>query len=332
MNNYSLAERRETLAGLGVDPRAVALYLSLMSEHQAPTDPTSAPVGACADEEEHAAQVLLDLGLCVGTEGGLRVAPPQAALDALIRRREREIASATVDLARHRASVGGLLDEYVQAHREHLTDGLSILRGVEAVRAYLREMAERSSATTLSVMPELPPAESVAAGSAADAVSVGRGVALRSVVPARVSQQPAYWQATLAALERGVHIRLHPSPPFQCVIYDERIAVLPLSPDRVQDGAWVITEPGLVRPVVQLAEAVWTQAVPVAGTLEEGEGQRVREIFRLLAQGQKDDSVARRLSLSVRTVRRLVALGMVALGTDSRFEAGVMAQRLGWLD
>ena len=332
MNDNSLTERRDTLAGLGLDSRAIAMYLALTTSKPTAVDLTAARAGVDASDARQAAHTLLDLGLCTGTDRALRVAPPQAALDALIRRRERELASAVDDLARHRASVGGLLDDYVRSHQEDLTDGLSVVRGVEAVRAYLREMAERSSATTFSIMPDLPPAASVAAGTAADSVSLARGVELRSVIPSRVASQPEYWQATVAAAARGTQIRLHPAPPFQCVIYDERIAVLPLSPDSVQDGAWVVSEPGLVRPILLLADAVWAQATPLAGAVDEGEVCRVHEIFRLLAQGQKDDSVARRLSLSVRTVRRLVALGMTMLGTDSRFEAGVMAQRLGWLD
>jgi DNA-binding NarL/FixJ family response regulator len=59
---------------------------------------------------------------------------------------------------------------------------------------------------------------------------------------------------------------------------------------------------------------------------------RVHDVFRLLSRGLKDEAVARRLDTSVRTVRRLVAEGIQLLGSDSRFEAGVMAQRRGWLD
>lgn len=59
---------------------------------------------------------------------------------------------------------------------------------------------------------------------------------------------------------------------------------------------------------------------------------RVREVYLLLGQGHKDDAISRRMGISVRTVRRLVACGMEILGVDSRFEAGAQAARRGWLD
>jgi DNA-binding NarL/FixJ family response regulator len=52
-------------------------------------------------------------------------------------------------------------------------------------------------------------------------------------------------------------------------------------------------------------------------------------ILRLLSAGQKDETAARSMGLSVRTYRRRVAELMTLLGADSRFQAGVRARALG---
>lgn len=52
----------------------------------------------------------------------------------------------------------------------------------------------------------------------------------------------------------------------------------------------------------------------------------------MLAGGLTDEAMARKLGLSERTVRRLVSEPTERLGAASRFQAGVCAVRLGWLD
>lgn len=52
-----------------------------------------------------------------------------------------------------------------------------------------------------------------------------------------------------------------------------------------------------------------------------------RDIVRLLSEGLTDESVADRLDVSIRTVRRHVADLMVVLGASSRFQAGVLTEQ-----
>ena len=55
-------------------------------------------------------------------------------------------------------------------------------------------------------------------------------------------------------------------------------------------------------------------------------------ILRLMADGEKDEAISRRLSVSVRTCRRHIADYMAQVGATSRFQAGVIAARNGHLD
>jgi DNA-binding NarL/FixJ family response regulator len=51
-----------------------------------------------------------------------------------------------------------------------------------------------------------------------------------------------------------------------------------------------------------------------------------------MADGEKDEAISRRLSISVRTCRRHIADYMAQVGATSRFQAGVIASRNGHLD
>ncbi|WP_395298695.1 LuxR C-terminal-related transcriptional regulator [Kitasatospora hibisci] len=91
---------------------------------------------------------------------------------------------------------------------------------------------------------------------------------------------------------------------------DERLAVLP-------GGAQSAASPASSRPLDE-----------GAGTgLSAGE----RELLRLLSTGLTDDAAAKRLGISVRTVRRQMAALMGRLDAASRFEAGLKVAQRGWL-
>jgi DNA-binding NarL/FixJ family response regulator len=56
-----------------------------------------------------------------------------------------------------------------------------------------------------------------------------------------------------------------------------------------------------------------------------------RQLLRLMALGLPDAAIARRLSLGPRTLARRISDLYTLLGVDTRFQAGVTAERLGLL-
>jgi DNA-binding NarL/FixJ family response regulator len=55
------------------------------------------------------------------------------------------------------------------------------------------------------------------------------------------------------------------------------------------------------------------------------------DLLILLAAGSTDETAAKRLGVSGRTVQRVMAELMERLGAASRFEAGLRAKERGWL-
>lgn len=56
----------------------------------------------------------------------------------------------------------------------------------------------------------------------------------------------------------------------------------------------------------------------------------VRELLRLMGTGALDETIARELGLSARTLRRRITRLQRVLGARSRFQMGVVAAERGW--
>jgi DNA-binding CsgD family transcriptional regulator len=127
----------------------------------------------------------------------------------------------------------------------------------------------------------------------------------------------------------SVTVRHSPNPlPCGMLIVDEAIAVA-AGPGTASGGvAVVVEEPVLVQGLLCLFEATWAACIPATWdhpTPEE------RNLLARMAAGSTDESIARRLGISDRQVRRRIARLLKQLGVSSRFAAGAEAVRRGWL-
>ena len=90
-----------------------------------------------------------------------------------------------------------------------------------------------------------------------------------------------------------------------------------------------------------LFETLWRLSVPLhrpEPELGSRPDQRVdqpvlrdRQVLMMLAGGATDETIARQLGVSSRTVERRVRALLDRLGAETRFQAGVQAARRGWL-
>ena len=317
--------------GLAVGPERV--YRCLLSAQGAQTIDQIA--GALSVEPADVDAWLIDLvadELCVRDGTSVEAAPPHSALVRLFSRREEALAQAARRLHESRGRVDELLAAYLAGHRSRLTDKLDRVDSTEGVRAALRHIAGRATTSVLSVVAEVPPLRALEESLDSDRAALDRGVQLRCVYPSAMLDDPALAAVVRVQAASGAAIRLHPAPRLRALVIDDVTAVLPVDPVGARPGAWLVREEGLLAPVQALLTSIWASGFPLSAEVADAVAEaRIREVFHLLAQGVKDEGIARRLGTSVRTVRRLVADGMELLGASSRFEAGVMAARKGWL-
>jgi DNA-binding NarL/FixJ family response regulator len=78
-------------------------------------------------------------------------------------------------------------------------------------------------------------------------------------------------------------------------------------------------------------DVLWSLAAPISVNPSEPLDERDRAILTLMGLGATDDTIARRLGMSRRTVVRRTASLLERLGASTRFQAGVQAIRRGWL-
>jgi DNA-binding CsgD family transcriptional regulator len=119
--------------------------------------------------------------------------------------------------------------------------------------------------------------------------------------------------------------------PVRAIIVDTSVAIVVDS----GESAHVEHDEQVIARLCGVAEHLWNEGVEgrqqVAVPTDLQGAERAEHVLHLLSQGLTDDAVARRLGVSVRTIRNDVSSAMNVLEARSRFQAGANAARLGLL-
>ena len=137
-----------------------------------------------------------------------------------------------------------------------------------------------------------------------------------------------------AAMDRlvagGEQARALPVLPAKLAIADRRTALVPLDADDPTAAAVVVHGPALVGLLVVAFEELWRRAAPVSAATHDI-NPTSRRILTMLAAGAKDETIARHLGVTERTVRRHVRVILSRLGAKTRLEAALHARDRGWI-
>ncbi|MGP4014361.1 helix-turn-helix transcriptional regulator [Saccharopolyspora sp. 5N708] len=264
--------------------------------------------------------------------GALRPVSPQVGLAALLQRAETEITQRQRQIETARAAIAAMTAEY---HTTHEKDRVTHLTGLDEVRARLDELAHTAEYECVSFTPgaaQRP--DTHQAAKPANQTALERGVTIRSVYQDSFRNDLATLAYVRWLTELGGQTRSVPTLPMTMVIIDQRIALLPVDPSDTAQGAVEVQAPGLVAAAYSLFEQIWATATPFGApdpVDENGLTPQEIQLIRILAQGHTDEVAGRRLNLSLRTVRRMMAQIMDRLGAQSRFQAGIRAASRGWL-
>jgi DNA-binding CsgD family transcriptional regulator len=194
----------------------------------------------------------------------------------------------------------------------------------------LRLMLRTSRGDMLWLRPDAwaMPRESQVSELLAEAMATGRRS--RAIYPARALSEAPEALATRARL--GERVRVISEVPTRMFILGDAHAVLPEPIGFADEPRVHVRQRSIVAALTLWFELLWSRAAPVP-ELEAAAGRPDGRQFLLeqLMAGATDEVIARKLGISLRTVRRRVADLMSDLGVDTRFQAGVEAVRRGWL-
>jgi DNA-binding CsgD family transcriptional regulator len=316
------------LEAFGVGARGDRLYRAALREGRTTAPVLTRVLDWTPDEVDEELAPLVRLGLLAQIDGQIVALSPHLALGRLAELEARTVLSRERALAALRDAI----PEYAAEERGAELVG-SALQPVEVhtgpeVGAVVDSLIRSTTGEVLLIhpvewldRPGWPKRDTLIAREAAG----GRPV--RSIYPTEALHRPQ-WLATVREWAKlGEDVRLLPSPPSRLMVFGVQAALVPVEWGGSSPARRVIVRtPGVVDALRVLFEVLWRQSAQLPDTPPAGD-RRNTQILKLLAAGAKDETIARQLGLSLRTVRRRVAEQIGELGATTRFQAGVEAAR-----
>ncbi|WP_329194845.1 MULTISPECIES: helix-turn-helix transcriptional regulator [unclassified Streptomyces] len=331
----------------GLDSAAVTLYRwTIVHELLLPAALAQAAAETGLSEQECREAVRTLTGACLfqplpgggGQEpAGWQPVSPQAAAarllsdsDAALRAHEQALREQRQRIQDQREGLAALLPVYLQARQHAFPQGtIDHLPDKFAVRALLSDVIDSCRSEVLvSKHGGAFPAAALREALPRDVALLGRGIRMRSLYQHATRFDQATRGHAAQLIEAGAEIRTLPEVLPQMIVVDSALALLPAR----SGGALIIREPDLLAYLLDVFERDWQQATPFATgprAAHDISETMKQSILVLLAKGLKDDSIARRLGISLRTCRRHVSEILDGLDARSRFQAGVIAERQG---
>ncbi|KAA5834961.1 LuxR C-terminal-related transcriptional regulator [Saccharopolyspora hirsuta] len=202
---------------------------------------------------------------------------------------------------------------------------VDVVQDVEVVRSLLRKAAATCTSEVLSMQPGGGrSAHELAEARERDLELLGRGMRMRVLYQhtARFDQVTREHVALLAGA--GAQFRTAEALFARMIVFDRSVAFIPAD-DVVRGAAAVVRDPTLVGFFCSCFEHAWVAAkdFDARSRAVDSIGDDLKgEIVRMLIDGAKDDAIARRLGLSVRTTRKHIAQLMQRYDAASRFQFG----------
>ena len=260
----------------------------------------------------------------------LRAASPNLAVADLtlpLEEQARELTDRSERIRREFVALTPLYEKAVAAGSQLSTT--EILTDVREIRIRLAQLTSRVRHSTVAAHPTLPDVEGMRAGLELDAQLLRRGVQVRALFTHTVRRYHVAVEHLRAFTGLGAQVRTLSMVPARMLVFDGEVAVIPRSHEG-HDGAAILHEPPVIAFLVRLFEHMWGRSQELVDDQDETVVEQIElEILRELAQGRTDESVARRLGISTRTLRRYTTSLCDRLGASSRFQLAVAAMRAG---
>ncbi|MET0232822.1 MAG: helix-turn-helix domain-containing protein [Rhodanobacteraceae bacterium] len=256
---------------------------------------------------------------------------PDVAIEAKVRQREQNLRSV-------RAAIADFREE--TARRRSKGTHEQIVELITSRDAATLAFTQLSSATqhdvvTLQRAPVLVSslAEPCEPRNSVSGNVFAHGVRVRAIVDSEFLSLPGAVGRVRRDMESGEEVRAVATLPFKTIIFDHRIALVPLNLHDPDAPSLLVRSSALLDALYALFELLWERSTPIvfspSGVVESGATAEwapdAEQLVPLLAAGLNDKAIAQELRLSPATLARRVAGLMRAHNTRTRFQLGWMA-------
>ncbi|MEU4357363.1 LuxR C-terminal-related transcriptional regulator [Streptomyces virginiae] len=268
-----------------------------------------------------------------GNPAELTPVTPDVAAASLVAPAERHIRDLQQAVTDVRAKLLSLTPLYFEGRRvRNRLEAFDVITDVSRIQSMLNHLTQSCQSEMLTVQPGgARPAYALAQARESALTTLSRGVRIRTIYQHTARNDLPTRSYVREVSEQGAEIRTADEVIDRLIIYDREVAFLPerSAGDRTP-GAAIVREPTLVAFLCSVFEYLWDGASPyvVDSQRSPASSDELKwSIIRLMTKGYKDEMVARRLGMSVRTCRRHIAEITEELEATSRFQAGYNAAR-----
>jgi len=295
----------------------------------------AAELGLTAQELERSAAVLQELHLLRPLPGGpdgepgLAAVAPELAAASLLAPAEAELRRQLAEAERVRAELARLAPLYAQSGSRRAVEPLDEILELDTVIDLISTLTARCRTEVLTCQPGGPRAPHLLEQAfARDVAMIRRGVRMRTLYQHTSRRHPPTQEYVQRITAAGAEVRTLTALFGRMIAFDRETVIIPHHD--AYDGAVVVRDPSAVAYLCAVFDHSWTLADSYApATQAQGDSsldEIKQAIIRLLAEGMKDEMIARRLGMSLRTCRKHIAESMETLGASSRFQAGYLAR------
>lgn len=328
------------LEPFGVDREIESVYIALL-EHPAASAREIAELLGITESRVHSAfdeLARLSLVHASAEEAGvIRPVRPDVGLQHLVTRAQVDLLKRENQIEHSRAAIAALIADLSAQHEMPSAEiSFAQIFGLDHIRVKLEELAHGARWQVLSLMPDGPQTSgNMEASRPVDEMLLRSGVRVLSVYLDSVRNEPRNREYVEWLLDLGGEVRVASILPLRMIVFDREIAVVPIHPDQTGAGVAVIEGNGPVAAMCALFDTIWESSAPYREipASRHAAGHPTKQqlaVIHLLALGDTDAAISRKLGISARTAGRLVSEVMSELDAKSRFQAGVRVGELGW--
>lgn len=322
-------------AVVGVSEHQELVYEALVRRRQAPVNDLVGDVGLSRTQATRTLRHLVDRGLATrlpGRPARYAAVPPEQVAATLIAERER-------DLLNLRAHAQRLASEQPRhdGAQHHPAELVEVIEGADNVRHTFVRL-QRQAQVQIRGFDRPPYLDNPVSGNPEENRQLDdRGLSYRVVYHQSALAIPGRMTDIRRGIHQGERARVSKHVPMKMVLCDDQAALIPITTTGGSaDAAYLVHPSSLLDAFSELFEVLWERAVPLnrpSDDLEPSDALSAEDtdLVGLLAAGATDETIARALGWSVRTVHRHVHAIMAKVGAETRFQVGMESVRRGWV-